>query len=309
MTPFDDNDLIDKLQSAIAERQSGISAPDGIGDQARRGARKRTATRVVGAGVPVLAAASVATVLAVSSGSSSPAAPGPGAGPVKVEDTAYIVRRVKAKIADSQGGAVIHDYSYARGDVSSDGSLVNLGSKIADEYDYAAADGTTYMRSAWNNLDGSPYLTGSNVLVPDGNGDGKGVDTRTLINPATHTYSQAQFSGVSDPKAGLPTPNLYSSSSEVQQALQSGQVTHEGTATVNGRQAIALSIKLASTADADLTLYVDAQTYQPLRTVMAIDGHPDLLVADWMPATPANVAHAKHDAIPAGYAKVDKAYP
>jgi hypothetical protein len=320
MTPFDDNDLIDRLQSGIAERQSGISAPDGIGDQARRAARKRTATRAVGAGVPVLAAAGVATVLAVGSGS-GPTAHGlgagafngsarsaPGTGPVKVEDTAYIVKRVKANVANGQGGTVVHDYSYASGDQSSDGSLVNLGTKTDDEYDYAAADGTTYMQSAWNNMDGSPYLTGSNVLVPNANG--KGTDTRTLINPVTHTYTRARFSGVSDPRAGLPTPNLYSSASEVQQALESGQVTQKGgTATVNGTPAIALSIKLPSATDTDLTLYVDAQTYQPLRTVEVVDGHPDLLVADWLAATPANIAQAKDDSIPAGYTKVDRVYP
>jgi hypothetical protein len=82
MTPFDDNDLIDRLQSGIDERQSRISAPDGIGDQARRAARKRTATRAVGAGVPVLAAAGVATVLAVSSGSGPTAVTGLSAGGV-----------------------------------------------------------------------------------------------------------------------------------------------------------------------------------------------------------------------------------
>jgi hypothetical protein len=324
MTPFDDNDLINQLQSGIAERQSGISAPDGIGEQARRGARKRTATRAVGAGVPVLAAAGVATVLAIGSSSAPTPATGPSVGgsngsalsaptgPVKVEDTAYIVRRVKANVANGQGGAVIHGYTYARGDVSSDGSLVNLGAKIDDEYDYTASDGTTYMRSGWNNPDGSPYLTGSNVLVPDSNGDGKSTDTRTLINPVSHTYTRAQFSGVSDPTAGLPTPNLYSSSSEVQHALQTGQVTQQGTAIVNGTEAIALSIKepsMPGTANQNLTLYVDAQTYQPLRTVLVLDGHPDLLVADWMPATPDNIAQAEDGSIPAGDTRVDKVYP
>jgi hypothetical protein len=61
MTPFDDHDLIDRLQSALAERQLGISAPKGIGENARRTARKRAATRALAAGVPVLAAAGVAT--------------------------------------------------------------------------------------------------------------------------------------------------------------------------------------------------------------------------------------------------------
>jgi hypothetical protein len=315
MTRCDEDDLIDGLRSGIAERQSGISAPDGIGDQARRSARKRIVTRVVGAGVPMLAAAGVAVVLVLGSGSEptpAGAVSGPvvsaATGPVKIQDTAYIVRRVKANVADRQSGMVIHGYSYARGEVGADGSLVNLGSKLGDEYDYAAPDGTVYMRSAWNNVDGSPYLTGTNVLVPDGHGGGKGTDTRTLLNPITHTYTQARFSGVSDPKAGLPTPNLYSSASEVRQALASGQVTQQAPSMVNGTPAIALSITLPGAAGEDLTLDVDAQTYQPLRTVITLDGKPDLLVADWVPATPDRIAQATDDSIPAGYTKADTVY-
>jgi hypothetical protein len=33
------------------------------------------------------------------------------------------------------------------------------------------------------------------------------------------------------------------------------------------------------------------------------------LVADWLAATPANIAQAKDDSIPAGYTKVDRVYP
>jgi hypothetical protein len=318
MTPFDDNDLIDRLQSAIAERQSGISLPDGIGDSARRTARKRTATRAVAAGVPVLAAAGVATVLAIGSvsgptdanglseGGSSGSALSAPTGPVTAEDTAYIVKRVKAKVADdSQSRMVIHSYTYASGGVSSAGSLVNLGSEIYDSYDYVAADRTEYMRVAWNKMDGSPGLTGSEVLVPDGRDDGMDDDTKTLINPATHTYSQTQFADGSDREAGLSTPNLRSTSSQVQQALRTGRVTQKGMATVNGIQVIALSVAVPSADHLDLTLYVDAQTYQPLRTVQVYDGLPDLLVADWMPATRDNIAKATDDSIPAGYAKVN----
>jgi hypothetical protein len=321
MTPFDDTDLIDRLQSAIAERQSGISAPEGIGDDARRGARKRTATRAV-AGVPVLAAAGVATVLAIGSGSGStaPGSVGGGGGsplavigaPGKIQETAYIIKRVKANVAgDSQSGTVIHIYTYARGDVSSDGSLVDLGPQIYDAYDYTAPDGTEYKRVAWNKGDGSPGLIAREVLVPDGNGNGQRVDTRTLIDPATRTYSQMRFSEGSDPESRLPSPNLYSSASQVQQTLQSGQVTQKGTATVDGTQAIDLSVAVptvpAGAQSFALTLYVDAHTYQPLRTVQVYDGLHDLMLADWMPATPDNIARAEDDSIPAGYAKVDNA--
>ena len=329
MTPFDDNDLIGRLQSAIAERQSSISAPEGIGDAARRAARRRTATR---AGVPVLAAAGVATVLAISSGSGSPAAGGLSAGgsalpaptaPFKAQDTAYIIKRVKARVADDiQGGMVIDSYGYASGD-DADGSLVNLGQKNEDGYEYTAPDGSVFNRAvSYAMQNGSPVNGLDSItiddLTPDGNG--KYDDSRTIIDSGSQTYSQDQFSGLSNPNT-TSLPNLHSSAAEVQQALQSGQMTQTGTATVNGTPAIALSVKVPSgsseimesasgtqTVSTDLILYVDAQTYQPLRTVLSFGGQPYLLVSDWVPDTPGNIAQATDDSIPAGYTKVDDSH-
>ena len=306
MTRLDDNELIERLQAGIAERQSGISAPDGIGDDARRAARRRTASRAVAVGAPVLAAAGVAAVLATGSGAGSTSGPGR---PVQVEETAYIVKRVKANIAQADhGSTVIHAAGYAGGDVSSDGSLVNLGWKLGDVYVYAAPDGSEYQREVMYQRDGSPYLTMTDHYSPDGNGTVS--DAQTVVNPRSDSYSQTRYSGLSDPRAGAATPNLYSSPSKVRQALQSGQVTQTGTATINGKQAIALSIAVPSVPNvprASLTLYVDAHTYQPLRTTTMYDGLRDKEVADWQPATANNIAQAKDDAIPYGYKKVDKA--
>jgi hypothetical protein len=318
MTSFDDNDLIDRLQSGIVERQSRISAPEGIGDHARRAARKRTATRAVGAGVPVLAAAGVATVLAIGSGSGSSAAHGLSAGgsalvaptgPVKAQDTAYIVRRVRAKIAeDSQSSIVIHTEFYASGDVSSDGSLT-LGPQTGEGWDYGAPDGTFYQRNVGVTADGSASptaVTGIGVTGPVVNG--KQDVTLTVINATNHTYSrQVTVYSVppGTPPASSPAVDLQSSPSEVQQALQSGQVSQEGTTTVDGTLAIALSV--AAPRSLQFTVYVDAQSYQPLRTVTVSTGADDsaAVVADWAPATPDNIAKAQDDSIPAGYAKVD----
>lgn len=47
------------------------------------------------------------------------------------------------------------------------------------------------------------------------------------------------------------------------------------------------------------------QTYEPLRTVLVLSDLPSLWVADWVPATPDNIAKATDDSIPAGYTKVD----
>ena len=315
MTPFDDTDLIAQLQSGIAERQSSVSAPEGMGAAARRAARRRTATRAVTAGVPVLAAAGVATMLATNSGSGSAAAGGSRAGgsahaasngPVQTEDTAYIVKRVKAKIAeDAPSSLVIHLSVYGGGDVKSDGSLVTVGPKLSDGYEYAAADGSAYFRDTLHNADGSAFSISINDLSPAA--DGKYDDTRTLIKPAARSYSQRQFKGISFSSAYDGSDlTLQSSPSHVRRALQSGKVTQMGTTTVNGTHAIALGIKLPAAAAGDnLTLYVDAQTYQPLRTVSSVDGQPGLLINDWMPATADNIAMAEDDSIPTGYTKVN----
>lgn len=306
---MNDNDLIDQLSEGMRAHTDHTEVPDGFADHARRTARRRSARRAAAAGTPVLAAAGVATVLATStgSGSSSPhVAQGPTVtvGGGQAHDTAYIVKRVKAKVADAnQSGTAIHGSLYGNSDENSDGSL-SLGAKYEDEYDYTAPNGAAYDHETYYHSDGSPRLITSNMCSPDGDCIG------TIINPVNHTYSQTQTSGSSGSEG--PTPNLNSSASEVQQALQSGQVTQMGTTTVNGTPAIALSVTFTAPSGATpthFTLYVDAHTYQPLRTVttvLVLDDH-NVSVSDWVPATPDNVAQAQANSIPAGYMKVANA--
>jgi hypothetical protein len=314
MTPFDDNDLIARLQSAIAERQSGVSAPEGIGDAARRAAHRRTATRAVAAGVPVLAAAGVATVLAISSGSGSPAAGSPTAGgsalsaptgPVKIDDTAYILKRVQAKVADDiHNGTVFHSYSYFDSHVSSDGSLVSSGPMSGQSWEYTAPDGAWYTRNTQNNRDGSPTgVIGIDVLGSVVNG--RQSETQTIIDAANHTYSRMRTEGyASGSSSGL---DLHSSPSQVQRALRSGHVTQKGRTTVHGTPAIALSLP---DRRGQYILYVDARTGQPLRTVSTTRGNPSPpYVTDWVPATRENIAKAEDDSIPAGYKRLEIGAP
>jgi hypothetical protein len=122
-------------------------------------------------------------------------------------------------------------------------SLVNLGNKMGDQYEYTAPDGTEYTHDAWFDKDnGNMFLTGSSRWVPDAGSDGSGTGDVTFVNPSRQTYSQAQVPDLADLNAQVVTPNLQSTTTQVQQALQSGQVTQTGTVTVDGRQAIALSI-------------------------------------------------------------------
>lgn len=202
-------------------------------------------------------------------------------------------------------GLLVHSYSYFSAHVNSDGSFVHSGPKSGDGYRYIAPDGASYTRSWWYYKDGSPtnrvehHVTGPVV-------NGKRVDALTVINHVDHTYSQHR---TPYPPTMSPILHLASSPFEVRQALQRGQVTQQGTTTVQGTPALAILVadRISDAHGSHLTLYVDARTYQPLRTVSILDGNPTgPQVADRMPATPDNIAKAKHDdSIPAGYTKVD----
>ena len=133
--------------------------------------------------------------------------------------------------------------------------------------------------------------------------NGRQHTTLTIINQASRTYSQQRTEHAVTGGANAPdssAPGLRSSPSEVQQALRSGQATREGTTTVNGTPAIALSITVPDARSFHRTLYVDARTYQPLRAVTVADGNQSgPYVEGRMPATPDNIAKAKGDPVPA----------
>jgi hypothetical protein len=203
---------------------------------------------------------------------------------------------------------VRHTYGYVSGEVNVDGSFVHSGQMTEEGYLYIAPDGTRYTRGWRCNKDGSPTgIIGHGVMGPVVNG--KQHKTSTVIDHAGRTYRQqhTEYSVADGPEAPYEALDLWSSPTEVQQALQSGQAPQQGTTTVHGRPAIALSITVPGAQNLHRTLYVDALTFQPLRTVTLADGNPRPYVADWMPATPDNIAKAKDDhPIPAGYTKNDK---
>jgi hypothetical protein len=220
----------------------------------------------------------------------------------------------------SQSGLVLHTYSYFHAHRDPDGFFLLSGPKSGEGYKYTAPDGTCYQRNWSYNEDGSPTgIVGHGVTGPVV--DDKQDTTLTVVNHSNRTYSHqhTEHSVTGEANApGSPTPTptptlgLASSPSEVRQALQSGQVAQNGTTAVNDTPAIALSVPMPRTMpDAQtihLTLYVDARTYQPLRTATVVDGNPSgPYVADPIPATPGNTAKAKDHSIPAGYTKVNRA--
>lgn len=191
---------------------------------------------------------------------------------------------------------LVHSYSYFDAHVDPDGSFVHSGPMSGDGYHYAAPDGTGYSRHWWYHRDGSPTGRVEHHV------SGPVVDDLTVINHVDRTYSLHQ-----NPYPA-PRPqilDLASSPAAVREALLAGRVAQQGTTTVDGTPAIALSIPEA--ACTHLALYVDERTYQPLRTVVVLDGNPTgTHVSDRVPATPDNIAKAtQHHPAPAGYTKVD----
>ena len=224
-------------------------------------------------------------------------------------DTASVDTHAKAEIADAGRSVVRHSYGYFTGHMNSDGSFVHPGPKTGEEYVYIAPDATRYARSWRCDKGGRPAgIIGHSVMGPVV--DGTQTKTVTIINHADHTYSRERTEYAITGGASAPpwsALDLESSPLEVQQALQSGQATRKGTTTVHRIPAIAVSITVPGAPNLHRTLYVEAQTYQPLRTVTFADGNPQPYVADWMPATPENIAKADDHSIPAGYTKVDRA--
>lgn len=301
---MNDSDLIDELREGMRAHTDHTEVPAGFADDARRTARRRSARRAAAAGTPLLAAAGVATVLVTGVGSrgSTPAgaqSAGVTVGGGQAQDTAYILGRVRARLAaDARNGAASYGVYYRTGQVSPDGSLVDLGWKMDDGYAYVAPDGTQYSSETQYWRDGSVQLTASDTYVPAAHGHG--TDTETVVNPASHRYSRKRYSGTPDPIGGGAV-DLFSTPSQVGQALQSGQVSRLGTATIDGTPVIALSVAVPSNPPQTTVLYVDAQSDQPVRMVQQVDGSGHVLhVENWLPATTGTIARAKADTIPTG---------
>ena len=285
---------------------------------AQRPGRPRRSRRRMRLTVPTLAmtaAAAAAVVVATGAlgGSHASQNIGNGGSSVHAQDTAYIVKRVKAKIAaDQTQNEVTQLYNYSSGQISSNGSLVNLGPGHLAGAGYTAPDGTSYYQ-----VFGSLYEVTGPVV------NGKQSWSLTQIDPGNRTYSQQSGPNYSSGEKG-PAASLGSSSSQVQQALQSGEVTQVGTPTFNGTQAIALllrepiPVKTASgrveSRDSEFgVLYVNPQTYQPLGQANFgaaqlggnyDDGDNGPAIFTYVPATPVNIALAEDVSIPAGYTNV-----
>jgi hypothetical protein len=302
---LNNTDLVEELHAGMCERAATIDAPAGLPASARRIARRRTATRVATAGVPMLAAAGVATVLAVGGGSghggaSVPAGLGARAAPQALsghaEETAYIVRRVSAKL-DQAGRTEVVERVSAGGNGNPGSDSTNPVWSYTDPQ-----TGDYYSSSRLISPSGTDVYEQYIVGTQDGN---QMKYQSTNLDPVQQEYAVQTSVGPAD------SDNPAADAQQIKSELARGKATQDGTATIDGQSTIKLT--LPNTAGYTDTLYVNSQTFEPVESTGEMVINPNdgadgtnTVTEKWLPATAANIANAKLAQLPTGYTEVSQ---
>jgi hypothetical protein len=297
---MNDTDLIDELRDGMRAHTDRTEVPAGFADGARRTARRRSVRRAAAAGSPLIAAAGVATVLATSGGSAGPSSPAALAPTVtvgggQIQDTAYIVRRVSARLASVQSDVVKTVETGGSGKPGTNVTVTSWGyTDPQSGVDYSSSD----MASPSGTIIYVQFMVGT----PSGNG-ARWVYTN--LDPVQHLY--AVSSG-----AGSTGPTLADDIQQIKKELDSGRATVDGPATVDGQPTIKLTMPVQEGGWTS-TLYVNPQTYAPVQSfgeapVNAQDpsAQTDTTTEEWLPATAENIANAQLAQIPANYTQVSQ---
>ena len=276
-------------RAALAREIDQATAAPHPGRQRRSLRRMRVAFPALAAAAAAGAAVVVATgAIGGSNGSSNiggGGSPGSHVGAVAHgHDVAYVVGRVRAHLA--AGTDEVIEYPSTGG---------NFG---FDSWGYVDSQtGAHYMSSVGTLADGTTFYSETQEGTPSNGGlQFKNVNADPIHR--IYTVDEYHMSTVQP----LPVPPAVQ---QLQGELKSGQATPEETVTINGRSALEISIS-SSKGDqgATSTLYVDPQSYEPIRFVWTAGTSTDAV--NWLPATPANIAKAEPQ-IPAGYTQVSSA--
>jgi hypothetical protein len=303
---LNDTDLLEELHAGMTERADTIDAPSGLVAGARRIARRRTATRAATAGVPVLAAAGVATVLAVSGGSGHRAALLPAGSGAQAstpqapldhaQDTAYIVRQVSAKLDQAGQTEVVEEVSA--------GGNGNPGSdSTSPSWSYTDPQtGNYYSSSRLISSGGTDIYDQYIVGTPDGN---QMRYQSTNLDPVQREYAVQTSVGP------VASDNPAADAQQIKSELANARAIQDGTATIDGQPTIKLT--LPKTAGYTDTLYVNAQTFEPVESTGEMVINPNdgadgtnTVTEKWLPGTTANVANAKLAQLPPGFTEVSQ---
>jgi hypothetical protein len=293
---MNDNDLIDELRHSMRAHTDRTEVPQDFVDHARRTARRRSARRAAAAGTPLLAAAGVAAVLVTSGGSggsSSHGAPAPTVGSGHVYDTAYIVRRVRARLATVQNDVAETVETGGNGNPGTDVTATSWGytdPQSGVQYESSAMVSPTGTNIYDQFIVGTPIDSGAHWQS-------------TNLDPVQHLYAVTS-------SVGSPGPTVADDIQQIKKELDSGQATRDGTAIVDGQPTIKLTMPTQE-GGWTVTLYVNSQTYAPVQSFAEAPAQGPSAGAGtttekWLPATAANIVNAQLGQIPADYTQVSQ---
>jgi hypothetical protein len=301
----------ERLLSAILEDFDELT-----GERPRRRLPRPALPRLAWAGGLAAAAAMAILAVLIAGGGSGPsdathAASGPGGGTASTVapahaphfvDAAYVVKKVKAATSGSEGA----------------GPIEFVSSHAPD----SETGAPTWTRS-WS-YPGSP-TSRIETLDPQGNPltaslvtDGKAQNESVLIDYAAKTWSTLvspnQPGENSEPSPVRAAAAAEGPQAEFQATLAGGDFRVAGREAIDGQQAIELESTAAAFGEGTTRIWVDAQTYLPIREVATPPGagadDPGSIRSEyrWIPANAESLAVLDpQTAVPEGFKQVSLA--
>jgi hypothetical protein len=287
-----ESQIIGDLRSALDDEVENLRAEPGAAQRARTRARRRRAARGLLAGVPAVALATGMVIAAQSSTpgpttsatgtTTSPA--GPTTSKPRVETAAYVTKQVEAALANADHYIIRETTQSYSGGTYTNWSDPQTGSS------YAVQGTGSGQVLSWN----STFLV-NNVLHW----------RTTEADYSSHTWFVSVIHAAGPIQGALPQgPDVPGGSpAQLKKMLAGGLMRIVGHGYINGHNATELRARLGAIT---LEVWVDSQTYQPVRFIKSFGGGLGALVFNesWITRTPALVSITTHPQIPAGFASV-----
>jgi hypothetical protein len=278
--------IIGDLRSALDDEAKDVHVPPGAAQRARSKGRRRRAVRGLLAGAPAVALAA-GLVIAAQSHSTGPAttATGPATSKPPIQTAAYVTAQVEAALANADHYIIRETTQSYPGGTYTDWTDPRTGSA------YAVQGTGSGQVLSWN----STFYV-NNVLHW----------RTTEADYASHTWFVSVIHAAGPIQGAPPTgPDVPGGSpAQLRKWLADGTMRVVGHGYVNGHHATALRARLGIIT---LEVWVDSQTYQPVREIKSFGGslNSALVFNDsWIPRDPALVSLANHPQIPAGFTRV-----
>jgi len=289
---MNDSQLIDDLRVALDDATVHVGARPDAAERARARGRRRRAIRALFAGVPVLALAG-GLVIALHSGAASPTTGtntgtvvGPATSKPAVETAAYVTAHVEAALGKADNYIIRTATRGYAGGIYTEWTDPRTGSSYAEQ-------GVGSRKTlSWN----STFFVAKVLHWSTTEAD---YSSHTWFVSVIHAAGPIQGSAPTGPDVPGGSP------AQIKKWLEDGTYKIVGHGYVNGHHATELRADFGPFVS---QLWVDSQTYQPVRVVKAfqggLKGHVLSFDEVWMPRAAALVKIANHPQIPAGFKRV-----